>query len=182
MIATFAAVFLAAQAGPAAAAAPQALALAFQPKTLVENGALQVVRGERAIFSLEGGRPVLTETQRGQLAEAQPANVQVAPFEAPGEGRLAAALDASAGTRMSVLKVWNGLSEPVSYNVVVFAYRGPGRAELRPMGVCSVKPGEVRTLAWPSPLVGVGLAQFKTGAEASKACDAVAGPPPAKAK
>lgn len=178
MIALASALLLAA--APAAAPAPKAQAapsFSFEPKTMVQAGTLQVILGERAVFHLESGKPALDEVEKGKLAVAHPDGAVTEAFAAPGEGKLAAALDGSAEKRASSLKIWNGTSQPVSYRAVVLVLKGPKTVEPRPVLVCSVKPGESRVETWPAPIVAVGLSAFKTGASENKPC-----PPLAAAK
>ncbi|RAK58001.1 hypothetical protein [Phenylobacterium deserti] len=175
MIAALTALLLAAQAAPAAKpAAAKPPSMSFQPKTMVEAGALQVVLGERAVFHLQNGAPVVDQVEKGKLAIAHPEGAVTETFAAPGDGKLAAALDGSAEKRASSLKIWNGTAEPVSYRAVVLVLKGPQTVEPRPVLVCSVKPGETWVETWPAPVVAVGMSAFKTGAGENKPC-----PPPA---
>lgn len=171
MIATLAALLLAAQAA-APPAKPATVEFSFEPKTLVENGNLQVMLGERATFHLEGGKPVLDGVEKGQLAVAHPDGAVTETFGAPGSGKVAAAVDGSAEKRATSLKIWNGTSQPVSYRAVAFVYKGKETVEPRPVAVCSVAPGETRIESWPAPIVAVGLGEFKAGGGAVRPCPA----------
>ena len=137
--------------------------LKLQPKTVVDGDSLQVILGQRAVFRLEGkNRPVLVKVEEGRLASAHPPGQAKETFDAPASGEVAAALDGSAEMRQSVLKVWNGLSQPLDYRAVAFVLRG-GALSPVPVRVCAVPPGGVRTETWPAPVVAIGLARFAPG-------------------
>lgn len=181
-----AAVALLALAGPAPAQPaqpPLPKSLPFQPKTLVDGDVLQVIFGERALFRLDdGGKPVLDSVEQGKLAVAHPAGTVAETYAAPGPGLVAAALDGSAETRASSLKVWNRLGHPIEYRVLALVLQGEA---LHPVAVptCPVPAGGVRTETWPAPVVAVGLSRFKPASkEALARCAAGARPKPAAPK
>src|SRR5215208_6238143 len=71
---------------PAVAAAKS---LAFQEKTLVDGGNLQVVLGQRASFRLDSkGLPVLAKVEEGKLAAAHPDGEVTETFAPPPDGQI----------------------------------------------------------------------------------------------
>lgn len=161
---------------PAAANAPAADApteggLAFSHKTeIVEGPALQVVFGERAVFHLnDKGEPVLDEVQKGELAMAHPAGTVKEAFAAPGDGKLAIALDGSPEKKASYLKIWNGLDHPVLYHAGVLAYVG---GELKPVSVkvCAAPASGTNSMTWPMPIAAAVVANFSV-APSADACN-----------
>lgn len=152
---------------PAAPAAAKAITVA--PKTLVQDGTVQVVLGQRAVFRLdEEGLPVLERVEDGKLADAHPEGGVTETFEAPAEGQIAAALDGSAEKRATVLKVWNQTDKAIDYGAIALILR-QGKVTPEPAPICAVAPGTVRTETWPRPVVAVGLQRFKQTA-AARAC------------
>ncbi|MCR5879040.1 hypothetical protein [Phenylobacterium sp. J367] len=146
------------KAAPAAKAA--AKTLSFQPKTLVDGETLQVVLGQRAVFTIgDNGRPFLEKVEEGKLAEAHAPGKATETFNAPGEGLVAAALDGSAEKRATFLKVWNDRSEPLDFRAIVLVLKGKDLAPM-PVNICAVPPGGVKSYSWPAPIVAVGLARF----------------------
>jgi hypothetical protein len=133
----------------------------LERRTMVEDGALQVVFGERAIFllSADDGEPRLSDIQQGRLEIAHPQGAVRETFAAPPKGRLAAALDGSAEKGSSYLKVWNGTDKPVAYRAQAMVLRG---GKILPLAapVCAVMPGETRTQSWPSAIAAVVLSRF----------------------
>jgi hypothetical protein len=159
---------------------PAKLVMSFTPKTMVENGSLQVILGERAVFHIaSGGKPELDEVQKGQLADAHASGAVTETFEAPASGKLAAALDGSAEKRASFLKVWNNTDQWVSYQAIALVKKPGGAIAPVPAPVCSLPPGGLRIEAWPRPIVAVGLARFKSGPAENRPCKTT--PPPAAA-
>jgi hypothetical protein len=147
------------KASPPAKAAGQSLS--FQPKTLVEGQTLQVILGQRAVFTLgDNGRPFIEKVEEGKLAAAHAAGKATETFEAPGQGLVAAALDGSAEKRATVLKVWNGRSEPLDFRAVALVMHAGKTLKPTPVPICAVPPGQVKTYTWPAPIVAVGLARF----------------------
>lgn len=160
-------------AGPPAEAA--AKSLAFEPKTIVDDDTLQVILGQRAVFTLsDDGRPLIDAVEEGRLAAAHPPGAVDETFGAPAAGLVAVALDGSAEKRVTVLKVWNGRAEALDYRAIVLVLRD-GNLQPTPVQVCAVPAGGVRTHSWPAPIVAVGLAHFTTppsGAEPEPGCGA----------
>lgn len=152
---------------PAAVAA--ARTLAFEPKTKVDGGTLQIVLGQRALFSLDAkGTPVLEKVEQGQLAAAHPSGKVKETFASPPDGQIAVALDGSAEAKATVLKVWNQTGKAIDYRAVALVM-GAGKLTPAPAPVCNVAAGSVRTETWRRPVVAVGLARF-TQSAAVRAC------------
>ena len=152
---------------PAAVAAAKSLTI--EQKTLVQDGTLQVVLGQRALFRLDDkGQPVLAKVEEGQLVAAHPPGAVTETFEPPPEGQIAVALDGSAEIRATVLKVWNQTGKALDYNAIALIMRR-GKVAPEPAPVCAVAPRSVRTETWPRPVVAVGLQRFKQSAN-TKAC------------
>ncbi|HEY8616935.1 hypothetical protein [Phenylobacterium sp.] len=146
------------KASPPAKAAAQSLA--FTPKTTVDGETLQVILGQRAIFTVgDNGRAFIEKVEDGKLAAAHPAGQVKETFEAPGEGLVAAALDGSAEKRATVLKVWNGRAEPLDFRAIALVLRGQKLSPM-PVNICAVPAGQTKTYTWPAPIVAVGLARF----------------------
>jgi hypothetical protein len=164
-----AALALAAPAAAQPAPAPLPKSLPFQPKTLVDGDVLQVIFGERAVFRLDdGGKPVLDKAEKGQLALAHPAGTVIETYAAPEPGLLAAALDGSAETKTSALKIWNRTNHAIEYGAIVLVLEGQTLHPVQ-VPVCPVPAGGVRTESWPAPIVAVGLSRFKPTTKAALA-------------
>ncbi|MFN3582395.1 hypothetical protein [Phenylobacterium sp.] len=142
----------------------------FQPRTAVDGETLQVILGQRALFRLDDhGLPVLFKVEEGKLAVAHPPGAVTETFGPPPQGQIGAALDASAETRVTVLKIWNRTDKPLDYRVIAVVM-GKGRFIAMPMPVsCSIKPRSVHVETWPRPIVAVGLGRFRE-AVGTKAC------------
>lgn len=159
----------AAQPAAKAAPAPSPKSVPFEPGTQVDGAILQVMFGDRALFRLDdGGKPVLDAVEKGKLAIAHPAGTVAETYATPGAGLLAAAVDGSAETKATSLKVWNRLDHAVEYGAVVLVLQG-GSLHPVPVPTCPVPAGGVRTETWPAPIVAVGLARFKTASKAALA-------------
>lgn len=144
---------------PAAVAAARSVTV--EPRTLVENGTLQVVIGQRALFRLDDkGLPVLERVERGKLAEAHPDGAVTETFVPPPEGQIAVALDGSMEKRATVLKVWNQTARPLDYSAIALILR-KGKVMPEPAPVCAVPPHDVRAETWPRPVMAVGLQRFQ---------------------
>ena len=155
------------KAAPPAVAAAKSLTV--EPKTLVRDGTLQILLGQRAVFRLDdAGLPVLERVEDGKLADAHLEGAVTEAFEPPAEGEVAAALDGSAEKRATVLKIWNQTDKAIDYSAIALILR-QGKVTPEPAPVCAIAAGEVRTETWPRPVVAVGLQRFKTSA-AAKAC------------
>ncbi|HEX3887332.1 MAG TPA: hypothetical protein VHW05_07520, partial [Phenylobacterium sp.] len=121
----------------------------------------------RALFRLDdAGRPVLDTVEKGKLAAAHPPGTVPETYAAPGPGLLAAALDGSAETKRSVLKVWNRTAHPIAYHAEVLVLDGQNLHPV-PVTPCPVPAGGVRTESWPAPIVAVGLTRFKQASAAA---------------
>ena len=152
---------------PAAVAAARSLTV--EQKTMVEGGTLQVVLGQRAVFRLDSkGMPVLAKVEEGQLAAAHPEGAVTETFAPPPDGQIAVALDGSAETRATILKVWNQTAKAVDYAAIALIMRR-GKVTPEPAPICAVPPRSVRTETWPRPVVAVGLQRFKQSTK-TKAC------------
>lgn len=153
-------------AGAAAAQAPAAKpaappSMAFKPETFVDNGILQVILGERALFRLKDGKPVLDKVEKGQLAVAHPDGAVKEEFQPPPDGVIAVALDGSAEKRATSLKIWNGASEPIEYRAILLVLKEGQKLDAVTVPTCPVAPGHVRLETWPAPVVAVGLSRFR---------------------
>lgn len=143
-------------AAPSTETQPAPADAGFDPHTKVDGPVLQVILGERAVVHLDSkGAPLLDEVQTGRLTLAHPANTVTELYLPPAKGRVAVALDGSAEKRTSVVKVWNGLSQPVEMRMVGLVLGGGEVLKPAPLGVCPLAPGEVRAQGWPAPIVAV---------------------------
>ena len=150
-------------------APPASKTVPFDPKTQVDGPVLQVIFGERALFRVDdGGLPVLDAVQKGTIAAAHPPGAALESFTAPGPGLLAAALDGSAETHTTVLKVWNHTGQALEYSAHALVLQNQ---VLHPVAVtpCPVPAGGVRVETWPAPIVAVGLTRFKPASKAALA-------------
>lgn len=146
----------------------------LERKTKVDGTALQVVFGERAVFTLaaEDRTPRLLAIEPGRLAIAHPPGQVVDILGPPPGGRMAAALDGSAEKGASFLRLWNSLDRPVAYRAEALVLRA-GHITRLAAPVCVIAPGQIRTLTWPSALAAVWLSRFadpEPGAEAHAGC------------
>lgn len=142
-----------------AAAAPRAVTL--QQRTFVEGGTLQVVLGQRAVFRLDDqGQPVLDKVEEGQLAAAHPEGTVTETFAPPAEGQIAVALDGSAETRSTILKVWNETGKAFDYSAIALVM-SKGKVTPAAAPVCAMPPRGIRIETWRRPVVAVGLGRFK---------------------
>lgn len=141
----------------------------FDPATKVEGQVLQVVFGERAVFTLGAeGLPVLVAAEKGQLAVAHKEGAVTETFTAPEKGQLAVALDGSAEKQASYLRIWNSLDYPVAYQAILVTLRA-GKLVARPAKVCAAPAKGARYEIWPQPVVAVALSRFSRAASA-QAC------------
>lgn len=169
MIGVAAALLLAAQAAEAPAAAP-APEVAFSNKTEADGPVLQVVFGERAVILLDDrNQPVLMKTEKGKLAAAHPAGTVAETYAAPRPDEIAIALDGSAETKKTVMKVWNGGSKPVRYDAIVLVLRA-GKLVPRPVPGCAIPARSARTQSWPAPIVAVALTKFAAAPSGDAVC------------
>lgn len=156
-----------AKTAPAAVAAARSLTV--EQKTMVQGDTLQVVHGQRALFRLDDkGLPVLDRVEEGKLAAAHPEGAVEETFAAPGEGLIAVALDGSAETRATILKVWNGTDSAIDFRAIALVMI-KGKVSPLQAPACAVAAGAVRTETWRRPVVAVGLSRF-TRAEKARAC------------
>lgn len=133
----------------------------FEPRTLVDVDTLQVVRGQRALFMLDDkGLPVLLRVEEGQLAEAHPPGTVVESFAPPPKGQFAVALDGSAETRATILKVWNETDRALDYRAVALVFGGGGKLSPAPAPVCAAPPRSIRIETWRRPIVAAALNRF----------------------
>lgn len=147
----------------AAALAPVAepRAVTLEQKTFVQGGTLQVVLGQRALFRLDDrGQPVLDKVEEGQLAAAHPEGAVTETFAPPPEGQIAIALDGSAETRSTILKVWNETGKAFDYSAIALVM---SKGKVTPVAapVCAMPPRGIRIETWRRPVVAVGLGRFK---------------------
>lgn len=146
-------------AAPEPVAEPRGVTL--QQKTFVQGGTLQVVLGQRALFRLDDqGQPVLDKVEEGQLAAAHPEGAVTETFAPPPEGQIAVALDGSAETRSTILKVWNETGKAFDYSAIALVM-SKGKVTPTPAPVCAMPPRGIRIETWRRPVVAVGLARFK---------------------
>lgn len=160
-------------AGSAQAQAPsipvEALkAAGLDPRTKVEGAAVQVMTGQRAVLRLDAqGRPGLADVETGRIGKAAPDGAET--YKGAGAGKLAVALDASVEKRQSILKVWNGLTRPVTYQAEITALRG-GKLMKRLSAICTVPAGAVGYQVWPYPVISVTLSKFAETPADPQAC------------
>ena len=148
---------------------PVVLDAAFDPSTKVDGQVLQVLFGERAVFTLGADlAPVLVAAEKGQLAVAHPEGTATETFTKPEPGQLAVALDGSAEKQASYLRIWNSLDYPVAYQVILVTLRG-GKLVARPGKACAAPAKGARYEIWPQPVVAVALSKFSRAASA-QAC------------
>lgn len=146
-------------AAPAPVAEPRAVTL--QQKTFVQGGTLQVVLGQRAVFRLDDqGQPVLDKVEEGQLAAAHPEGTVTETFGPPPDGQIAIALDGSAETRSTILKVWNETDTAFDYSAIALVM-SKGKVMPAAAPVCAMPPRGIRIETWRRPVVAVGLGRFK---------------------
>jgi hypothetical protein len=170
MIAIFAALVIAQEDAPQVTKPAAAPAVAFSNKTEADGAVLQVIFGERAVIRLDDRNlPVLMKTEKGKLADAHPAGTVAETYAAPAPGDIAVAVDGSAETKQTVLKVWNGQAKPVRYDAVVLVLRA-GKLVPRPVEGCAVPGKSARSQSWPAPIVAVALSKFTAVAEGDAAC------------
>jgi hypothetical protein len=144
------------------AAAAQPKTAAFEPKTQVDGQVLQVMTRTRALFRLDdGGLPVLDKVEQGFLAAAHPQGAVAESYQPPPPGLLAAALDGSAETHRSVLKVWNHTAKPVQYSAVVLEMMQGNVLKPVIVETCPVPAGAAMSESWPAPIAAVALSRFK---------------------
>ena len=131
-------------------------AAGLDPKTKVEGQAVQVMYGQRATLRLVPAKPpVLENVEIGRIDRATTPNDAKA-FKGVPANRLAFALDASAQQRVSMLKVWNGLTRPVAFEAEIVALRG-GKLMKKKEPVCAVAAGGAAYETWPDPIIAVTL-------------------------
>ncbi len=149
---------------PAGAKPPSNLIEALQaagldPRTKVEGAAVQVMQGQRAVFHLDAaGKPVMNGVDAGRIGLAT-ADGKGETYKGPGAGKLAFALDSSPEKRQSIMKVWNGLTRPVAYEIEITAVR-QGKLMKRLATICTVPAGGATHEAWPDPIVSVTVSKF----------------------
>jgi hypothetical protein len=169
----------------AGAASAQPKTAAFEPKTQVDGQVLQVMTRTRALFRLDdGGLPVLDSVQQGYLASAHPPGAVADSFQPPGPGLLAAALDGSAETHVSILKVWNHTARPIQYHAVVLEMMQGNVLKPVIVETCPVPPGAAMSESWPAPIAAVALSGFKAAKAMPARCGGakLAPPRPKKGK
>lgn len=160
-------------AGTAQAQAPnipvEALkAAGLDPRTKVEGAAVQVMTGQRAVLRLDAkGQPSLADVETGRIGKAASDGKET--YKGAGAGKLAVALDASVEKRQSVLKVWNGLTRPITYQAEITALRG-GKLMKRMSAICTVAAGGVGYEVWPDPVISVTLSKFAETPADPQAC------------
>lgn len=149
-------------AAPAPAAEPpqpgllQALEKAgLDPRTKLQDGALQVMYGQRAVLRFDGKTPAIDLVEIGRIDRATtPADPK--SYKGVRPNRLAFAVDASTQKRISMLKVWNGLTRPVAYEAEIVALRR-GQLMKKKEPVCAVAAGGAAYQTWPDPIIAVTL-------------------------
>lgn len=130
-------------------------AAGLDPKTKLRDGALQVMFGQRAVLRFDGKTPVIDLVEIGRIDRATTTTDPKA-YKGIRPNRLAFAVDASAPKRISMLKVWNGLTRPVAYEAEIVALRG-GQLMKKKEPICSVAAGGAAYQTWPDPIIAVTL-------------------------
>jgi hypothetical protein len=144
-------------------------AAGVDPKTKVDGDAVQVMFGQRAVVRLdEGAHPHLDAVEVGRIDRAAPADAKA--FRGVGAGKLAFALDASAEKRVSMLKVWNALTQPIAFEAEVTALRG-GKLMKKKEAACAVPAGGAAYTSWPDPIVAVTLTGIAPSSADTPACE-----------
>lgn len=144
-------------------------AAGLKPETQLENGALQVMFGQRAVVQFGADQqPVLDAVEVGRIDKAAPKDPKV--FKGVPPARLAFALDASPELRQSMLKVWNGLTTPVAFEAEIVALRH-GQLMRKKEALCSVPAGGATYQTWPDPLVAVTITNLSPPASDTPACN-----------
>lgn len=147
------------EAPPAAPEQPSLLkaleAAGLDPKTKVDGQAVQVMYGQRAVLRFDGKQPVLDQVEIGRIDRATAPN-DPKVYKGVRPNRLAFALDASSQKRVSMLKVWNGLTQPVAFEAEIVALRG-GQLMKKKAPVCAVAAGGAAYETWPDPIIAITL-------------------------
>jgi hypothetical protein len=160
--------------GAIPAAEPPPLVRALQaagldPQTKLEDGAVQVMAGQRAVIELDvGNRAALSAAEIGRIDRAAPAGA-VDVFKGVRPGRLGVALDAAPEKRQSMMKVWNALTRPVAFEVEIVALRG-GQLMRKRLAVCPIPAGGTALETWPDPIVAVVVSGFYEPSADAPAC------------
>jgi hypothetical protein len=145
------------------------IAAGFDPRTKLDGEAVQVIVGQRAVFRLDdAGKPVMEAVESGRIDMVLP-DGKPDTYLTPTAGRLGFALDASPEKRQSVMKVWNGLSRPVAYEVELTALRH-GKLMKRKAPICAVAAGQSTYEVWPDPILSVTLSKFAETPASKSAC------------
>lgn len=131
-------------------------AAGLDPHTKVANGEIQIMMGQRAMvrFDAKVG-PVLEAVETGKLAAALPPG-EAETYKGSGPNRLAVALDSSPARRESYMKIWNGLTVPIGFELKLSAVRN-GQLMHKNVEACAVPSGKTYVETWPDPIVAVTL-------------------------
>lgn len=148
----------------------RALAAAgLEPKTKVEEGAVQVMFGQRAVLQFGADqKPVLDAVEIGRIDRAAPKDPKT--YKGVPPARLAFALDAAPAERISIMKVWNGLTTPVAFEAEIVALRH-GQLMRKKEALCAVPAGGAAYETWPDPLVAVTITNLSPPAPDTPACN-----------
>jgi hypothetical protein len=157
------------QAGRPASMVDALAAAGLDPETKVHEDRVQVMLGQRAVIRLQpGGAPTMDEVEAGRLAAALP-DGEAETYKGVPANRMAFALDASAEKRHSIMKVWNGLTVPVAFEVELSAIR-QGQLMRRMTSVCAVPAGGTNVETWPDPIVAITIQKFAPPAADTPTC------------
>ncbi len=148
----------------------RALAAAgLDPKTKVEDGAVQVMFGQRAVVQFGADqKPTLDAVEIGRIDRAAPKDPNA--FKGVPPARIAFSLDAAPAERVSIMKVWNGLTTPVAFEAEIVALRH-GQLMRKKEALCSVPAGGAAYETWPDPLVAVTISNLSPPASDTPACN-----------
>ncbi|MFN3513322.1 MAG: hypothetical protein ACK41C_09775 [Phenylobacterium sp.] len=161
-------------ASPPAEAEPPPLIRALQaagldPRTKLEDGAVQVMSGQRAVVEFDAeNRPTLSAVETGRIDRAAPAGAADV-FKGIRPGRLAVALDAAPEKRQSMMKIWNALARPVAFEAEIVALRG-GQLMRKRLAVCPIAAGGAAFETWPDPIIAVVASGFYEPSADAPAC------------
>ncbi len=141
----------------------------LEPKTKLEDGVLQVMLGQRAVLGFDAARqPVLLEVEAGRIDRAaKPDDPEI--LKGVGPLRLGIALDASPQKRLSIMKVWNGQTYPIAFDVEIAALR-KGQLMRKKEPLCAVPAGGAIYQTWPDPIIAVTVSSLGAPPADTPAC------------
>lgn len=144
-------------------------AAGLDPKTKLEGGALQVMVGQRAILGFDAAKhPALLDVEAGRIEQgAKAGDPEI--WKGVGPNRLGLALDASPQKRLSMIKVWNGMTYPVAFDVEIVALR-KGQLMRKKEPICAVSAGGAAYQSWPDPVIAVTVSSLGEPPADTPAC------------